>query len=280
MEGSPAIPLVRSPSEPVCQRLATDPAGAALRIVCLQEPIGYREPKPADTIVVGFVGGFVNPTDANHPEVLFAAYLREHYSSAIHAEVFANHDAKKTMGYVFHTLDTNHDGLLSDEEKRSARIILYGHSWGASEAVEFARMLERRGIPVSLTIQLDTIPKPGQNPSLIPPNVEAAVNFFQRDGALRGRPTIVASDPVRTTIVGNFRMRYHDAPVDCDNYPWFARTFNRPHHEIENDARLWAVMASMIDERIVGSQGSSKLATRIADVEWEEQRLSAKADLR
>jgi hypothetical protein len=252
-DGDPTISLVRSPSESVCQRIVTDPAGAALRDACLQGPIiGYRESKSADTVVVGFVGGFVRPTDADHPEVLFAAYLREHYSSAIHAEVFANHDVKKAMTFVFHTLDTNNDGFLSDEEKRSARIILYGHSWGASEALEFARMLERRDIPVSLTIQLDTIPKPGQNPSLIPPNVESAVNFFQRDGALRGRHAIVASDPLRTTIIGNFRMRYHDAPVDCNNYAWFVRTFNKPHHEIENDAHVWAVMARMIDERMMG----------------------------
>jgi hypothetical protein len=48
----------------------------------------------------------------------------------------------------------------------------------------------------------------------------------------------------------------------------------------ENDARLWAVMASMIDESIVGSQSSSKFTTRIADVEREEHQLSAGADLR
>jgi hypothetical protein len=280
MDGVPAIALVRSPSGSVCQRTVTDAAGAALRIVCLQEPFGFRESKSADTIVVGFVGGFVKPTAANHPEVLFAAYLREHYSSAIRAEVFANHDAQKAMKFVFETLDTNHDGFLADEEKRSARIILYGHSWGASEAVEFARMLERRGIPVSLTMQLDTIPKPGQNPSLIPPNVESAVNFFQREGVLRGLPAIFASDPSRTTIVGNFTMTYHDAPVDCSNYPWFVRTFNKPHHEIENDEHLWAMMARMIDERIVGSQSSSKLATRTAEVEWEDHWPPAKADLR
>jgi hypothetical protein len=129
---------------------------------------------------------------------------------------------------------------------------VYGHSWGASEAVAFARELERLGIPVLLTIQIDIVPKPGQRPILIPSNVEAAVNFFQAegDGLLHGRSEVVAEDPGRTEIIGNLHMTYEGRDVDCRNYPWFARTFNRPHHEIENDARVWKQIAFIIDSRL------------------------------
>jgi hypothetical protein len=35
---------------------------------------------------------------------------------------------------------------------------------------------------VLLTIQIDIVSKPGQNPILMPRNVEAAINFFQSEG--------------------------------------------------------------------------------------------------
>ena len=84
----------------------------------------------------------------------------------------------------------------------------------------------------------------------IPRNVEAAINFFQSEGPLHGRPEVVAEDPVRTEILGNLHMNYEDQHVDCGNYPWFARTFNKPHHEVENDARVWKQIASIIDSRL------------------------------
>ena len=101
------------------------------------------------------------------------------------------------------------------EHSRQAKVIVYGHSRGASKVSAFARDLERLGIPVLLTIQIDIVPKPGQNPSLIPPNVEAAINFFQSGGPLRGRSEVVAEDPGRTEIIGNFHMTYERHRVDC-----------------------------------------------------------------
>ena len=202
-----------------------------------------------------------------HPEVLFAAYLREHYSPALHAQVFSNHDEQGALDYVTRLLDQDHDGLLSDEERRSARIIIYGHSWGASQTAEFARDLDRRGIPVLLTVQLDIITKPGQKPTVIPANVASAINFYQSQGPLQGRTKIVASDPARTTIIGNFKMAYSDAPVNCGNYPWFVRTFNKPHHEIENDAHLWDKVASLMDAEVVDNNYLQKDATEIRATE-------------
>ena len=203
-----------------------------------------------EAIVVGFVGGFTNPNDGKHPEVLFADYLEEHYGSHVHAEVFSNHDEEGALHYVLQVLDTNHDGILSEEEKRNARIIIYGHSWGAFETAIFARELGRRAIPVLLTIQLDIIPKFGQKPIQIPANVQRAVNFYQARGFLRGQTKIRASDSARTQIIGNFRMAYTNVHVNCDNYSWFARTFNKPHHEIENDPNVWKRIASLIDAEI------------------------------
>jgi hypothetical protein len=202
------------------------------------------------TIIIGFVGGFVRNDDARHPEVHFAEYLRDRYPSSVYAAVFSNHEGQKALRQILRLLDTDHDGNLSSSEKQQARIIIYGHSWGASETVSLARKLGENGIPVLLTIQMDTIAKPGQNGSTISPNVANAVNFYQSRGPLHGRPQILAADPARTKIIGNFQMRYQGYYVNCDNYSWYARFFNKPHHEIENDPRVWDQAASLIDSQL------------------------------
>jgi hypothetical protein len=211
------------------------------------------------TIIIGFVGGFVKKDDPRHPEVQFAAYLRDRYPSTVHAEVFSNHEGQKALRQVLGLLDTDHDGNLSTSEKQRARIIIYGHSWGASETVSLARKLGENGIPVLLTIQMDTIAKPGQHGAIISPNVANAVNFYQSRGPLHGHSAIFASDPARTKIIGNFRMTYEGYFVNCDNYSWYARLFNKPHHQIENDPRVWDRVASLIDSEL--STIDSELST-------------------
>ena len=251
-------------TESICSAQTRDSAKAALQLVCQKEPPAYGRSLPSPTIVIGFVGGFASPRDVKHPEVLFAKVLREHYAPMLHARVFSNHDRNGALHYVFGLLDTNGDGSLSEEEKKNARIIIYGHSWGASETVAFARELQHYSIPVLLTVQLDTVRKWGQQPSRIPSNVEAAINFFQAEGFLRGRPEIFAADESRTEIVGNFRFTYVDKPINCDNYPWLARTFNKPHHEIENDPAVWNQIAFLIDTKMARSSGANSLPGNIA----------------
>jgi len=73
---------------------------AALGLVCLRERPGTRNIMLRNAIVIGFVGGFVRRDDLNHPEVQFAAYLRDSYPSIVHAEVFANHDGKRALRRV------------------------------------------------------------------------------------------------------------------------------------------------------------------------------------
>jgi hypothetical protein len=205
-------------------------------------------------IVVGFVGGFVRHDDAKHAEVQFAAQLRDRYASAVDVKVFGNHSGHEALGYVLHLLDTNRDGALAALERGQARIIIFGHSWGGTETVLLARALQRQHIPVLLTIQVDSIGKPGQGDISIPANVAQAVNFYQSNGLLHGRSEILAMDPGRTNIIGNFHMTYKDHPINCDNFPWYSRVFTKPHIEIENDPRVWAEAASLIDAELSGAR--------------------------
>jgi hypothetical protein len=198
-------------------------------------------------IIIGFVGGYVHHDSMIHSEVQLAATIRSTYPSGVYAEVFENHLRKKVYPEILRLLDVDHDGTLTDDEKRHARIILYGHSWGGSAAIMLARQLQNSGIPVLLTIQVDSVEKYRQNDALIPANVAEAINFYQPHGFLHGRTQIRAVDPERTRILGNFRFDYSLKPVSCDGeYPWWDRFISKAHTEIECDPSVWDQIESLI----------------------------------
>jgi hypothetical protein len=202
-------------------------------------------------IVIGFMGGNVRANDFVHREASMAKDLEERYPLALHAAVFANRDGDAALASVLQLLDRDENGCLTAKEKSVARIVIYGHSWGASETITLARRLNHLSIPVLLTIQVDSVQKLNENDGRIPPNVREAVNFYQTEGLLHGRPRIQAVDPERTTILGNFESAYKDDPVSCAGYPWFARAFMKPHIEIENDPRVWAKIEALIQAKLL-----------------------------
>jgi hypothetical protein len=201
-------------------------------------------------IVIGFVGGLVRHDDLVHSGIQLAARLRRDYPSGVYVEAFENDRGKEAHQKILKLLDTRSDGKLSAEEKQNARIIIYGHSWGASEAITLARNLGRDGIPVLLTIQVDSVTKMGENDTVIPPNVAQAVNFYQLDGFLHGQPKIRAADAARTQIIGNFRIEYKENSIRCNGYPWYDNLFMRPHTEIECDPHVWNQVESLIRSRL------------------------------
>jgi hypothetical protein len=205
----------------------------------------------APPIVIGFVGGFISRNNAVHGGVQLAERLRKQYATQVHVEVFENHRGEQAHQEILRLLDANHDGKLSPEEKQSARIIIYGHSWGGSETVALARELQSDGIPVLLTIQVDSVSKIGEDDSIIPANVQQAANFYQSNGYLHGRTEIRAADPARTKIIGNIRFDYSSNPVQCNGYSWFARTFEKPHIEIECDPNVLNRVESLIRSNLL-----------------------------
>jgi hypothetical protein len=207
-------------------------------------------PTAPGAIVIGFVGGFVGRNNTTHNEVRLAKGLRDEYPSGLQVRMFENRRGRQARLEVLRLLDTDNDGVLSPEEKKRARIAIYGHSWGASEAVTLARALARDKIPVLLTAQVDSVQKPGEDDEWIPPNVTQAVNFYQADGLLHGRSLIRAADVSRTQILGNYRSNYKTNPVSCQGYPWYARLFMRPHIEIECDPAVWREVGALIRSRL------------------------------
>jgi len=201
-------------------------------------------------IVVGFVGGFVAHDNMVHSGVQLAAHLHAAHPSGVFVKVFENRRRENAHREILKILDTDHDGKLSDEEKKEARIIIYGMSWGGSETVSLAKELDRDHIPVLLTIQVDSVAKMRQNDQIIPSNVAEAVNFYQSDGLLRGQPKIRAADEKHTKILGNYRFDYKSKNIKCDKYPWFLRVFAKYHTRIECDTEVWSQVESLISAKL------------------------------
>ena len=207
-------------------------------------------------LVIGFVGGFIRHDDPVHSEVQLAARLRKAYPSGVDVETFESYHGENARKKILRVLDTNHDGTLTSSEKQNARIILYGHSWGASEAIAVARELGSDGIPVLLTIQVDSVSKIHQNDAVIPANVAQAVNFYQPDGFVHGQSAIRAADPARTKIIGNFRFDYKTSPYTCTEYPWYDRLLVKPHTQIECDPDVWKQAEALIRANLPPATGN------------------------
>ena len=225
--------------------------GCAVQPVVVENPAVIMPVPPGQLIVIGFMGGNVSADNLAHREAVVARELQQKNPKNVFAEVFANGDSHAALDTVQKLLDSNHDGCLSDNEKKAARIVIFGHSWGASEAITLARRLNEQGIPVLLTVQVDSVEKLNENDFSIPANVHEAINFYQTEGMLHGRSLITAEDPKQTAILGNFASSYKKTPVSVVGYSWYARAFMHAHIEIENDPVIWGKIEDLIQAKVL-----------------------------
>lgn len=217
--------------------------------------LAKQPPTPVSYIVIGFAGGFVRHDNLHHGPVKLAQSIQQDVPKGTYIRVFENRHRKTAYKTILSLLDRDHDGILTAEEKAQARIILFGHSWGASAVVMLARELDRVGIPVVLTVQVDSVAKLWQQDSVIPDNVADAVNFYQPHGLIHGRQVIRAADDSKTRILGNYRFDYRQTPVQCRVRPWFERTFTPSHMQSQCDPHLWGEVESLLLQHLAPEPG-------------------------
>jgi hypothetical protein len=216
------------------------------------------------SIVIGFVGGFVGHDNPRHGPVQLGQRIQRTVPKDTYVRVFENRRRKRAYDVILRLLDTDHDGTLSPEEKARARIILFGHSWGAAAAVLLARELRREGVAVLLTVQVDSVAKAWQNDAIIPDNVAAAVNFYQPHGILHGRTQITAADPGKTQVLGNYRMDYQKEPIACPEASWFSRVFTSGHMQSECDPHIWSQIEAMVRQRLSSPETSPTASAAVS----------------
>ncbi len=217
--------------------------------------LANQHTSPVSYIVIGFAGGFVRHDNLHHGPVQLAQRIQQDVPKGTYIRVFENRHRKAAYKTILSLLDRNHDGILTAEEKAQARIILFGHSWGASAVVLLARELDRVGIPVLLTVQVDSVAKLWQHDGVIPDNVEDAANFYQPHGLIHGRSVIRAADDSKTRILGNYRFDYRQTPVKCGQTAWLERTFIPSHMQSQCDPHLWAEVEGLVLQRLTPEPG-------------------------
>ena len=242
-------------------------------------PQSYRSfvtqtPAPGNSyLVIGFMGG-VEAWDADkHMVRKLALKLRSLDLPNVYVETVENRQGTLALQLIQNALDRNRDGKLDEEERASARVILYGHSLGGGSVVKLATELKEIGVPVLLTIQVDSV---GRKDRVIPSNVARAINFYQHDGPfIRGRSEIVAEDPRKTTILGNYKYDYRNKKVDDSTLFWLARILEGAHAKLEFDPDVWAKVGQLIVHEIEESSTRTPESQKDRQIDCQSPRASA-----
>ena len=202
-------------------------------------------------LVLGFMGGRDSWKAKNHLQGL-AMKFRSMRHPLLHVETVENRKRALAIELIKKALDRDGNGLLQAKERASARVILYGQSFGGAAVVKLARQLNELQVPVLLTVQIDSV---GRGDASIPPNVARAASLFQRNGILiSGEAPIVAEDPLRTTILGNFEFDYRQKEIDISEVPWHKKVFREAYTKMEHDPEVWQKVEDLILAEIRSAQ--------------------------
>ncbi len=235
-----------------------------------------RTPLPqGDYLILGIVGGREPWSNDKLWVRKLALELRAREIPHVQIETLENTKRPLALELIRNALDRNADGRLSAGERESARIIIYGLSFGGAAVVKLSWQLQAMEIPILLTVQVDSV---GLGDAVIPPNVRRAANFYQPNGwFIKGEPEIRAANPTRTKILGNFKYDYRKKDVDLSRVHWFKKLFRLAHAKMSHDPDVWAEVKTLILNAIetraggaVGGVPSRKPSaqSRLADAAW------------
>ena len=123
---------------------------------------------------------------------------------------------------------------------------MFGHSLGGAAVVKLSHNLRDMGVPVLLTVQIDSVGFTYDD-HVIPSNVRRAANLYQLDGwLLVGEDEIVPEDSDKTEIITNLKFDYKDKEVDMSGVPWERRLLSVPHSKMDADPEVWSTVEQLI----------------------------------
>jgi len=212
----------------------------------------FTTPTPipeSNTLIIGFLGGWEKWDEPKRGVRKFALRLRAKNLSGVHIETVENHRREIALELVKKAFDRDVDATLSEAEAASARLIVFGQSFGGAAVNKLCKELKPLGVPVLLAVQIDSV---GVDDAEVPSNVRRAVNFFQRDDYffIRGERALRAEDATRTEILGNYRFKYRGKKVDLSDGRWYQKIFRNAHVKMEQDPDVWAQVEAIILEEI------------------------------
>ena len=158
-----------------------------------QDLITRTPVKENDVLIIGFMGGREAWDNDKRGVRKLALKLRAINLPSVHVETVENKKRSLAIKLIRNAFDRDRSGRLDEHERISARVILYGQSFGGAAVVKLARQLKNLDMPVVMTIQVDSV---GRSDKTIPSNVARAANLFQRNGLIiKGEREIRSEDP-------------------------------------------------------------------------------------
>jgi hypothetical protein len=152
-------------------------------------------------IYLGIVGG-TEPSNNSHSGVVqIRDILRGPTFPEVCAESFSPYVWRSGFHWILKHFPSHPGRLTRDELEGTPKVILVGHSLGGWAVLSVARNLSRKGIPVELCVQIDSV---GITDHTVPRNVKAAAIFHANDAMyFLTTKTIKLEDPSQTRLIEN-----------------------------------------------------------------------------
>ena len=200
---------------------------------------------PGETLVIGVVGGWERWDNPVRCIRRTAIAIKRQRLPGVHVETVENHKLELAQELIRKAFDSNRDGTLSREEAGRGRAVVFGQSLGGRAAIWLCRTLDEMGVPVRLLVVVDAY---GKDSYVVPANVHAAANFFQREHlVIKGAPVISASDPARTRILENTEISFKDRDdVEALEHGFVQRIAMDEHVRLEYVPELWNKIEKML----------------------------------
>jgi hypothetical protein len=166
-------------------------------------------------LYAGFVGAMESSNRKGSGVVQIRDVLRGSDYPDVCSESFIPLSWESCRNWILHQFPAHSGPFTQAEIDEAPRIILLGHSTGGWAMLKVARDLRNKGIPVELTVQLDSV---GITDYTVPSNVKMSAIFHARDFLmLLTTKNIRMEDPQRTKLVANVLVKNAShLSITCD----------------------------------------------------------------
>jgi hypothetical protein len=155
-------------------------------------------------VYLGFVGALEPANNKNSGVVQIRQTLQGKDYSDVCARSFSPYVWTEGRDWLMEHFPTHPGALTSLELQQAPKVILVGHSMGGWAIMSVARELRSHGIPVELTVQVDSV---GFTDDVIPRNVKSAAIFHANDVLIfMTTKHVRLEDPNHTKIVADVKV--------------------------------------------------------------------------
>ena len=155
-------------------------------------------------LYVGIVGGLTTPNNRHSGVVQIRDALLSPTYTDVCARTFSPYHWTAGRNWILNYFPRHPGAMTEVELEKAPKVVLVGHSLGGWAVLSVARDLDEKGIPVELTIQVDSV---GITDHTVPKNVKEAAIFHARDILMfLTTKKISAQDASQTKLVADLRV--------------------------------------------------------------------------